>query len=457
TMVLRGSIRRHRLMTGVFAGVAALLAVPLLAGAAPSSAPTRALDDNVHLNQIQVIGSHNSYHQLLTPKENDLRHAFLGDGDQGLTYRHVPLPVQFQSQKVRQIELDVFLDTAGGRYADPYIRKIAGEGPYDPAMKAPGIKVLHVQDVDYHSSCLTLVACLTEIKGWSDANPSHVPISVLVELKDDELHVGTLPIVQPEPWTTAGMDRLDAEIRSVMDPSDLITPDDVRGAHPSLSEAVTTDGWPTLGASRGKFLFLMDNGGAKRSAYRVGHSALQGRVLFTNASPGAADGGFIERNDPTDPSIPGLVSDGYVVRSRADADTKQARSNDTSMRDAALASGAQWVSTDYPVPGLAVGFTSQYFAEIPGGTVARCNPVNAPPSCRSAPLDTIFTAVAPPSDPFAVVPPPPPPGSTSSTVPQLIPPVVPGPSTTLPGGQGPGSVPPAGGASPLTGQPLFTG
>lgn len=450
-MVLRRSIRRHRLVTSALAGVAGLLAVTLLAGGAPSSAATRVVDDDVHLNQMQVIGSHNSYHQLLTPKENDLRHAFLGDADQGLTYRAVPLPVQFQSQKVRQIELDVFLDTAGGRYADPYIRKTAGEGPYDPAMNAPGIKVFHVQDVDYHSSCLTLVACLTQIKGWSDANPSHVPISVLMELKDDELHVGTLPFVQPEPWTTAGMDSLDAEIRSVMDPSDLITPDDVRGAHPTVSEAVTTDGWPTLGASRGKFLFLMDNSGAKRADYRVGHSALEGRVLFTNASPGAPDAGFIERNDPTDPSIPGLVNDGYVVRSRADADTKQARSNDTSMRDAALASGAQWVSTDYPVPGLAVGFTSPYFAEIPGGTVARCNPVNAPPSCESAPLDTIFTAVAPPTDPFAVPPPPPPP----VTIPPVtIPPIE---TTVPPGGGEPVSVSPAGGARPVAGQASFTG
>ncbi|MGI8710409.1 MAG: Ca2+-dependent phosphoinositide-specific phospholipase C, partial [Acidimicrobiales bacterium] len=137
--------------------------------------------------------------------------------------------------------------------------------------------------------------------------------------------------------------------------------------------------------------------------------------------------------------------DGYVVRSRADADTKQARDNDTSTRDAALASGAQWVSTDYPVPGLAVGFTSPYFAEIPGGTVARCNPVNAPPSCVSSELDKIFTPVPPPADPFATTTTTPP---AATTTPTSI------PSTTV---GVDGGVDPAGAAQPVGAQPAFTG
>jgi hypothetical protein len=310
------------------------------------------------------------------------------------------------------------------------IRGAAGLGPYDPAMAQPGIKVLHIQDVDYASSCLSLVVCLQQIKGWSDANPSHVPIAVLLELKDDPLSFGSLTFTTPEPWTTAGMDSLDDEIRSVMDPSDLITPDDVRGAHATLEEAVLSDGWPTLAQSRGKVMFLMDNAGGYRTAYRAGHPSLEGRVLFTNADPGSPDAAFVKRNDPHDPSIPGLVQAGYVVRTRADGDTVQARKNDTTDRDAALASGAQWVSTDYPVPGLAVGFTTPYVAEIPGGTVARCNLLNAPPSCGSADLDTIFTPVELPATTTTTTAPP-----TTSTVPA---------STTrapAPSGRAPAAVP----------------
>ena len=73
-----------------------------------------------------------------------------------------------------------------------------------------------------------------------------------------------------------------------------------------------------------------------------------------------------------------------VVRTRADADTVQARTNDTTMRDAALASGAQWVSTDYEEPNPAF---SPYTVQIPDGTPARCNPVTAPRDCRSTDVE----------------------------------------------------------------------
>ncbi|MEZ5138725.1 MAG: Ca2+-dependent phosphoinositide-specific phospholipase C [Acidimicrobiales bacterium] len=302
-------------------------------------------------------------------------------------------------------------------------------------MQEPGIKVLHIQDVDYRSTCLTFVACLQQIEGWSDANPSHLPIAVLVELKDDPLSFGDFTFTTPEPWTAAGMDELDDDIRSVMGPDDLITPDDVRGGHPTLEDAVLTDGWPTLGESRGKVLFMMDNGGGYRSAYLAGHPSLEGRILFTNANPGDADAAFVKRNDPFDASIPDLVQAGYLVRTRADADTVEAREEDTGPRDAALASGAQFVSTDYPVPGIAVGFTTSYVAEIPGGTVARCNPLIGPETCVDAELDTIYAPVAPPT--------------TSTTSTTTSPPTTAPPGSTAP--------PVAPGAQPVRGDARYTG
>lgn len=354
----------------------------------------RRLDRIVHLNQIQVIGSHNSYHQLPPPAEEKIRLAALGQaGENQLLYRHAPLPDQFGTQKVRQIELDAFLDSNGELYSKPFLRQVALPGvPYDPAMDQPGIKVLHIQDVDYHSSCLTLKVCLQQVKQWSDTHPSHVPIAILLELKDDPLSFGGIKFTMPEPWTAAAMDTLDAEIRSVFPPSQIVSPDDVRGDQPTLERAVLDKGWPTLAQSRGKVLFLMDNSGAKRAAYLQGHPSLQGRVVFTNSEPGQDDAAFVKRNDAkgSNADIMNLVRSGYVVRTRADADTLEARANDTTTRDAALASGAQWVSTDYPVPNYLVGDTpTSYFAEIPGGTVARCNPVNAPPKCVSRKLERV--------------------------------------------------------------------
>jgi len=435
-----GTARRSAAAVALAAVALAMGSLVSGAGAGAGAAPKA--DTSVHINQIQVIGSHNSYHQLPSAPEVALRHSILGQGDEGMTYQHQPLPFQFQSEKVRQIELDVFLDPKGGKYANPLLRSASGVGAYDPEMAKPGIKVLHIQDVDYASSCLTLQDCLGQIESWSNAHPTHAPIAILMELKDDEVTFPGFEFTHPAKFDTAAMDTLDAEIRKAIPADQLITPDDVRGNHATLSEAVTTDGWPTLDSSRGKVMFLMDNGGDKRAAYLAGHPALKGRVLFTNANPGDPDAGFVERNDAKDPSIPGLVKAGYMVRTRADGDTVEARSNDTSARDAALASGAQWVSTDYPVPGMAIGFSSPYFAEIPGGTVARCNPVNGPASCSSSSLDTNFTAAELPALPPGPVDP-------STTVPTT--------DTTAPATEPSDGVSDAPGATPVSGSPSFTG
>ena len=36
---------------------------------------------------------------------------------------------------------------------------------------------------------------------------------------------------------------------------DVLTPDDVRGHHATLPEAITQDGWPTLDSARGQVIF----------------------------------------------------------------------------------------------------------------------------------------------------------------------------------------------------------
>jgi len=73
-----------------------------------------------------------------------------------------------------------------------------------------------------------------------------------------------------------------------------------------------------------------------------------------------------------------------VVRTRADADTVEARSNDTARRDDALKSGAQYVSTDYMRPDTRL---SGYQARLPDGAIAVCNPQRAPERCAGIPIE----------------------------------------------------------------------
>ena len=48
-------------------------------------------------------------------------------------------------------------------------------------------------------------------------------------------------------------------------------------------------------------------------------------------------------------------------------------------------SGAQFVSTDYPVPDPQIGTGFQ--VTMPGGMPARCNPITAPPDCTSLDIE----------------------------------------------------------------------
>jgi hypothetical protein len=349
-------------------------------------------DKCVKLNEVQVLGSHNSYKLLPPPPVAAALRAFDRELFESIEYEHPELRVQFAEQGIRQIELDVFADPDGGRYFQRKGFLAVGMNPDSnlPELLEPGYKVLHVQDIDFATTCLTLVACLEEVRTWSDANPAHLPIAILVEGKSDPIPdpLG-LGFTVPLPFTTELLDDLDAEILSVFPRERLITPDDVRGDHDSLEAAVLAGAWPTLADARGKVYALFNNGGADRLAYRAGRPNLEGRVMFTTSSPGQPDAAFLQIGDPRGANlarIRDLVGQGYLVRTRSDVPTIEARSGDTTRRDAALASGAQFVSTDYAWESP---FGSGYQVAIPDGSPARCNPVNAPAGCRSSLLELL--------------------------------------------------------------------
>lgn len=349
----------------------------------------RIADRCVAINEMQVLGSHNSYHIQPAP---DLFAVLTSFDSQFLAweYTHLPLPQQFDTQGIRQIELDVFADPDGFRFYVRHGLLALNQEPISGilALTEPGFKVLHIQDLDFNSTCLTFVECLKQVRQWSTRHRRHLPLMILIEAKDDPIPDPlNLGFVTPVPIGAAEMDAIDAEIRSVFPRQKLITPDDVRRGQPTLEDAILNLGWPTLRSARGKVMFMLDNGDSKRTNYLNGHPSLSGRVMFTDSTPGNPEAAFIKMNDPLDATIDDRVAAGYVVRTRADADTNEARSGDTVPRDAALASGAQWVSSDYPVPNP--DFGTGYFVSIPGGSPARCNPVNAPPGCRSQALERL--------------------------------------------------------------------
>ncbi len=302
------------------------------------------------MNQIQVLGTHNSYHKR-GPDLGTLTAITKEAGE--WDYEHAPLDVQLASG-VRSFELDIHNTPEGWR-------------------------VMHVPVFDATSTCPVFKDCLELVKTWSDAHPGHVPISFLIEWKEEGPMIDT-KITVP---TAADLDRLDADIRSVYGPERLITPDDVRGDAATLEEAVLKRGWPTLESARNRVFFIFHNRTGLRDLYVKEHPALRGRAMFVNSEPGRPDAATMVRDNPNDPETPGLVQKGYWVRCTAGGPGRRGLAAANVRRDTALAWGAQIVSSDYPPgePDKATG----YAVTLPNGLPARWNPVNPPADVSGEP------------------------------------------------------------------------
>lgn len=344
------------------------------------SCAQRWLDENLHVNDLLSVGTHNSYKQAIPEAEYAILRARSRDGAVGLDYAHRPLKEELDDG-ARQLELDVYYDPQGGRFADPAVPRLVGtklDARDLEVLARQGFKVMHVPDVDFRSSCLTFVDCLRIVKAWSDAHPRHVPLLILINAKDDPSPApGGAAVLK---FDSAAFDALDAEIASVFSRDKLITPDQVRGTYPTVREAVLAGAWPKLRDARGKILIALDESPQKIEIYRGARKSLEGRLMFVNTDESSPAAAYITLNETIADSqrIRAAVKSGFIVRTRADADTVEARSGSVARRDAALASGAQYVSTDYMQPDLRFG---AYSARLPGVAVAVCNPVRMANRC----------------------------------------------------------------------------
>lgn len=335
----------------------------------------------LRLNQIQVIGSHNSYKLALDPGLLRLLSGLNQDHAKALEYSHILLEKQLDLG-LRSLELDVFNDPEGGRYADPFGRRLqqnAGEKllPYDAEiMKQPGFKVLHSQDIDFRSNCPLLRDAYRELRKWSEAHPEHLPVVITFNAKSGPSVIpGGISALE---FDDEALKSWDKQSLTELGRDRLLTPSDVRGQSATLEHTVLTKGWPKLEKCRGKFLLVLDEVGPVRNRYlALPHSAQ--RVMFTTSPPGSSEAAVLVINDPIadQAQIQNRVKQGYLVRTRADADTWEARRSDLGRFAAAEASGAQIISTDFYVAAPAISPT--YAVRFATGKYERPNPVTVTP------------------------------------------------------------------------------
>lgn len=342
----------------------------------------------IRMNQIQVIGSHNSYHVQGHPDLLALIAKTNPDAAKSLTYNHRPLIEQLDRLGIRQFELDLYADPEGGLYAQPKGPALAGisnpERLFDPiALNQPGTKILHVPDVDFQTTTPTLTEALITLNNWSLEHPEHVPIMILLELKED----GISPeATQPLPWDFTRLIALEKEIQTILPENRLITPREVKGNEITLREAILNRGWPNLDDARGRFILALDNTDDIRDRYITLSRNHYDRILFVSVEETHPLAAWFKINNAEGDRdrIQTLVKQGFMVRTRADSGTRQSREFDYSTRDAAFASGAQFISTDYPEPNPTF---SLYDVQLPNHLIARANPVIGLPNTRDIDLE----------------------------------------------------------------------
>ncbi len=295
----------------------------------------------LRMNHIQVKGTHNSYH--IRPFGSD----FLSN----YNYTHAPLATQAEELGVRQFELDVW---------------------YVPGV---GLRVYH-NPYDSVTTCSAFTDCLQDLKNWSDENPQHVPLWILVEPKDLE-------------WVVDGInlfEEIEMDIDKIWQRERRIEPDDVRNGRSTLRRAVTENGWPLLDDVRGKAAFaLLDKGGI-RDAYLERNDGLINATMFAIVDEDDPAAALISWTQPVNKqdAIQSAVEEGFLVRTRPDSDTVEAQENNYTRFEAALASGAHFISTDFPGNDDSV----EYQIWIPDGPVA-CNPLVSPNGCTSQIIEAL--------------------------------------------------------------------
>lgn len=338
-------------------------------------------DAQPRLNHVQLIGSHNSYKVAI---ERPLMDLLVREDSNaiGLDYAHFPLAEQL-SLGIRGLELDVLYDPYGGAFTQPKGLDILDSlgidsEPYDTAsLKEPGFKVFHIPDIDFRSHCLTFKGCLNSVKEWSMLNPKHIPIIITINPKNSGVRKpGFTKVI---PFNQQVLDILDKEILAVFEEDQLITPKLVKGSAQSLRKAILAKGWPDLSTVRGQILFVLDAGEKVTEDYLLGNDFT--KPMFVNVEEDHPHAGFFIMNDPIsmEEEIKERVNKGFMVRTRSDANTKEARSGDYTRYEAAKRSGAHLISTDYYLKELSP--SSEFQIKFENDSYIQCNSVLTDKTC----------------------------------------------------------------------------
>lgn len=285
------------------------------------------LEAGLKFNEISFIGTHNSYQ---TPATDELKRIY--HNISFLTFGRVAgNKADFWSESltdqlncgIRSLEMDFEVFDRDGEIS---------------------FTCMHMPNIDMTTSCYDFSLGLKEIAMWSDNNPNHLPITILVEPK-----AISLPLKDMKIFNISYADELDKMFRDTLGDK-LFTPADMLRDYSSFKEMRAADDWCKVEDMLGKVLILLHEGAVTQDYIDLDPS-IRSQALFPVLRYGDIDrdcASFILHNDPYSlykVNSEVIIEKKIIVRTMADKFT----SISAEKLETALATDAHIVSTDFPL------------------------------------------------------------------------------------------------------------
>lgn len=187
-----------------------------------------ALQQNIKLIDLQFLATHNSYKKEKTDLEKF--YAKFSEGLKSGNYSYEPLTDQLNAG-IRSLEYDLF---------------------YREHKDGVSFHSFHIGYADMSSNAFDFAACLEELDLWSRHNPNHLPVTVILELKE---RGGAYPY---KTVAKKQLGALDALLKEKI--SDLYAPSKALKGYADLNDMRAVEDSPSLKETMGKIIFILHRG-----------------------------------------------------------------------------------------------------------------------------------------------------------------------------------------------------
>ena len=286
----------------------------------------KAIEDGVKLNEIAILGTHNSYQRLATAETR-----FAMNIIDAITFKKAGLDTfDFEMDTLtEQLEMGV-------RNVEIDIETLDKDNKIE-------FKVTHNSLIDNASSAYDFEKALKEIKMWSDNNPNHVPVIIIVEPKSFVIEINGM-----KKFSLEYAKELEKIVADTLGES-LLTPADMLRDYESFKEMREKDDWISLKEAQGKILVLLHDCDVTESYIALDETIRTQKMfpMLRYDDRNETYTSFILENDAfraNDRKAENIDESNLIVRTRADVYPEYSDERYKVIEDC----GSQIITTDFP-------------------------------------------------------------------------------------------------------------